>query len=126
MEFKQEQLESMSDFELSVVAAKLFLPCDYIVNDKNKSVELANYQDAMIHGMHDQVLTPYAGYNPCGSWSDCGDLIDDCNIGLDPTNFGGEVEWFARPEFRNEILTMDKNPKRAVTIAYILVKQSNG
>jgi len=113
MEFTQEQLESMSDFELNVVAANNFYDSGEITTSPAKFGVQVHVNGAFVDG----------SYNPCGSWSNCGDLIDEFKIGLDPVNLGGEVEWFVRTEFSNEMLAMGKNPKRAVTIVYILVKQ---
>ena len=114
MKFTQEQLESMSDFELNLIVCEKFIP---VIVEDNQSEDCSSV-------MVNDIVNMYP-LDFCNNWSDCGDLIEECNIGLDPTDFGGEVEWFAKPEFSNEVLTMDKNPKRAVTIVYILVKQCN-
>ena len=59
-----DKYSAMSDFEINKLIANEWLPCDYIFDEGNRRVDLANYQDVMIGDRHDQVLTPYAEFNP--------------------------------------------------------------
>ena len=124
MKYTQKELEAMSDFELNASVAELFLPCDYIVNEKDKVVELANYKDVMVGGMHDQVLSPYAEFNPCKNWGCCGFLIDYLRVIAGATiEFDDSIFLFHHR--KNKIAVRCKNTKRATAIVYILVKQDN-
>lgn len=114
----QQELEAMTDFELAVIAAGYFLPCDYIINKEKEVVELANYKDVMNGGMHDQVLTAYAEYNPIKNWSDCGTLIDEARI--DVLAWGSENSMVMGI---GGVSSMQPSIKRAITIVYILIKQ---
>ena len=133
MEFTQEQLESMSDFELNVVAAYLFYDGGEVTTSPAKFGVQVHVNGAFVDD----------SYNPCNSWSDCGDLIDECKgISIYPiseddhvnksSSLTGEWESIGLSFGDNNLLTdisgmftsINKNPKRAVTIVYILVKQS--
>ena len=130
MTFTQKELEAMSNFELNAVVAKLFLPYDYIVNEKDKSVELAIYKDVMAGGMHDQVLSPYAEFNPCNNWKDCGSLIDEGQISLikdERIGYYANTGWLHHSDavLDSRFESYHNNSKRAVTIVYILIKQGD-
>ena len=113
MEFSQVQLESMSDFELNVVAANHFYDYVCITTSPSRLGVDVRVDDVCVDD----------SYNPCDRWADCGDLIDELingtpnDIELDDT-----ILRFFVPD--DEICIKHGNVKRAVTIAYILVKQS--
>ena len=119
MKFTREQLESMTDFQLNVVAANHFYDCDEIVTSPSK-------YGVKIHA--DGVLIDDS-YNPCESWSDCGDLIDELNLAIEPHFEGGYLVsnvtsfgWGGEPIIDSYEI-YHENPRRAVTIVYILIKQ---
>jgi len=121
MKFSQEQLESMSDFELNVVAANLFYDGGEITTSPAKFGVQVHVNGAFVDD----------SYNPCGSWSDCGDLIDECKLSLCVVDDGDYRVNDRGIHHSGRIINpmsyyYDKNPKRAVTIVYILVKQFNG
>ena len=120
MEFTQEQLESMSNLEINHIVAKIkgdlidvpFGFEGFICGDKH-----CYYDDLRgIWGCHPDY---------CHDWSECGILIDELII---------ENKIVISIKKRNLMFTSASDAfnmkhediKRAVTIVYILVKQSNG
>ena len=67
-------------YELNKQLADLWLPCDYIFNDVDEKVELANYRDIMVGYTHDQVLTPYAEFDPCNNWNDIMPIVTTLGV----------------------------------------------
>ena len=112
----QQQLESMSDFELNVVAANQFYNCDNITTSLSKD----DIGSAWV--LCNEKLEN-TNYNPCNNWSDCGDLIDELINGTtNDIEFDETVLIFGMLD--DEICIKHDNIKSAITIAYILVKQS--
>ena len=110
MKYTQKQLESMSDFELNVVAANQFYESGEITTSPAKFGVQVHVNGAFVDD----------SYNPCGSWSDCGDLIDECNINTTKGSQMCSAVSLIGIEFMQVV---DVNIKRAVTITYILIKQ---
>lgn len=115
MKFTQQQLELMNDFELNVVAANVFYEYDNIITSPSDE----SFNAACLH--HDDMCMLDDNFNPLYKWSDCGDLIDECNIN---TTRGSQMCSAASVSGMGFIQVVDVNVKRAVTIVYILVKQS--
>ena len=119
--------EDMSDFEVNKKVAGVFLPCDYLFDEKNKRVELANYQDVMIGDLHDQVLTPYQEFNPCNNPSDAWLIIVENKIAILPNAQGtwlsyGWKKWDGKQDFSPRKEAIDKNPLRAAMICFLKMK----
>lgn len=126
--------EEMSDFEVNKLVAGIFLPCDYLFDEENKRVELANYQDVMIGYMHDQVLTPYQEFNPCNNPSDALPVIVDNYISLTTI---GDGNWHADTVESIDCTDSncftcvssnhfhDNNPLRAAMICFLKMKDAD-
>ena len=123
MEFTQEQLESMTDLELNFSAAGLVY--------NKESVSISNGSVLIYQGFDDGARN-YNGIDYCESWGDCGELIDELNLDIGPHFEGGysvsnatSFSWEGDPILDSYDI-YHENIKRAVTVVYILVKQSNG
>ena len=115
MEYTQAQLEAMTDFELNKVTSLLI---GVYHSEFDTTVYGAIKREGVIN-----VPTPV---NYCNSWSDCGPLIDECGISVE---FDCEIHddhpqsWW-NASLLDRVVTMHhKNPKRAITIVYILIMQ---
>ena len=107
MKYTQAELEGMSDLELNLIVAELQESGEGSEFDKVINRELKR---SVEHGRIDY----------CNNWSDCGALIDECGIGLYHPSFDRK-EWSAY--IIDEFISVGDNPKRAVTIVYILINQ---
>ena len=113
MEFTQEQLESMSDLELNMIASKLLNVLNVTVN--HKKLFGAIKREGVTN------ITTHIDY--CNKWSDCGDLIDELN---DSMYLYVDADLASLEDGKSKFTAKHENNKRAVTIVYILVKQFNG
>ncbi|AUS01502.1 NinX [Vibrio phage 1.286.O._10N.286.55.C4] len=111
--------EEWSDFEVNKKVAGIFLPCDYLFDEVSKRVELANYQDVMVGDIHDQVLMPYQGFNPCNDPSDAWPIIIDNKISL--YNHMGYESWEATCR---GVASKSRNPLRAAMICFLKMKDA--
>ena len=111
----QQQLESMSNFELNVVAANHFYDCGNLTTSPSKDDIGSAW--VLCNGKLENT-----NYDPCTSWLDCGELIDELSAVTGSTiEFDDDI--FIFHYRRNKTVVKCKNTKRAVTIVYILVKQ---
>jgi hypothetical protein len=68
-----------TEFDINERCADLYLPCDYIINENDKSIDLIGVQTWLgAHGEPDERTIKYGNYNPCNNPSDTDAIIDKC------------------------------------------------
>ena len=58
-------------------------------------------------------------FDPCNSWADAGPIIEENRIDLITAKVG--IDWIAH-DFNCSISNVDKNPRRAAMIAFLMMK----
>ena len=68
-----------TEFDINKRCAELYLPCDYAVNENDKSIDLIGVQTWLgAHGEPDERTVKYGSFDPCNDWDDAGAIIDKC------------------------------------------------
>jgi hypothetical protein len=68
-----------TEFDIKVRCAELYLPCDYAVNENDKSIDLIGVHTWLgAHGGSDERTVKYGSFDPCNDWDDAGAIIDKC------------------------------------------------
>jgi hypothetical protein len=68
-----------TEFDINERCADLYLPCDYIINENDKSIDLIGVQTWLgAHGEPDERTVKYGNYNPCKNPADTDAIIDKC------------------------------------------------
>ena len=68
-----------TEFDINLRCAELYLPCDYIINENDKSIDLIGVQTWLgAHGEPDERTVKYGNYNPCKNPADTDRIIDKC------------------------------------------------
>jgi len=122
--------EEMSDFEINKAVSNAYLPCEYIFNEAQMVVELANYQDVMVDGMHNNILAAYALFNPCNNPSDAWPIIVENKISLvkdEDRDYWESFSEYMCPDYHEphfEKYAKDQNPLRAAMIVYLEMQES--
>lgn len=109
----QQELEAMTDFELNRLTAEL------------KGVYHSEFKEVVYGAIkREGVINVPTPVDYCNNWGDCGALIDECGITTKVARCTEFVAWFAMDSNKMGLSVLNKNdPKRAITIVYILIKQ---
>ena len=124
MKYTKEQLESMSDLELNVLTFELkTVPVSPFQFEKRNGY-YADTNTARYHVYDGDKSLGHYDVDYCNNWKDCGELIDALAIekhgiiSIDKSNL-------IFTSAGNAFTVKHENPKRAVAIVYILIKQES-
>ncbi len=68
-----------TELDINKRCAELYLPCDYIINKNDNSIDLIGVQTWLgAHGEPDERMVKYGNYNPCNYPADTDAIIDKC------------------------------------------------
>ena len=82
-----------TEFDINKRCAELHLPCDYEINENDKSIDLIVVQTWLgAHGQPDERTVKYGSFDPCTNWNDAGPIIEKCWYEL-MTDFNNKLEW---------------------------------
>ena len=88
--------------DINLRCAELYLPCDYIINENDNSIDLIGVQTWLgAHGEPDERTVKYGNYDPCNNPSDTDAIIDKCwdelmtinSVVFDKGIYSSETEW---------------------------------
>jgi hypothetical protein len=91
-----------TEFDINKRCAELHLPCDYAVNENDKSIDLIGVQTWLgAHGEPDERTVKYGSFDPCNDWNDAGPIIEKCwdelmiinNVIFNKGVYSCETEW---------------------------------
>jgi hypothetical protein len=68
-----------TELDIKKKCAELHLPCDYEINENDKSIDLIVVQTWLgAHGQPDERTVKYGSFDPCTNWNDAGPIIEKC------------------------------------------------
>lgn len=114
----------MSDFEINKAVAKgLKLR---VCSEQSASLKINPSSVLCANFVHGNGTT--YEFNPCNDWADIGAIICDNEIDLTSPTSGGIEQWMASKFYPDKVYgvidALDKNPKRAAAICFLMMEQS--